>query len=176
VEFGFSSYISDQSFEVTRISTSSHPRFFLHPFIPRRAAMESTSHKYPGVNLPLRQLAQCGTPGTEFYRLGSFEGAADSMSELLTLITFPTQQMTTSLVNELFPTTWPIRPSYRSVAPSVFVPSNLDQADPTWQLQARHQGSARIGCWRAAPTCSRSRFAAKTERESWGELARTRRG
>ncbi len=45
--------------------------------------MDSLSHKYPGVNLPLRHLAQCGKPGTDFYRLGSFEGAADSMSELL---------------------------------------------------------------------------------------------
>ncbi len=54
--------------------------------------------------------------------------------------------------------------------------SNLDEADPTWQLQARHQGSARIGCWRAALTCSRFQFAAKTGQESWGELARTRGG
>jgi hypothetical protein len=67
-------------------------------------------------------------------------------------------------------------PSHRSVAPSAFAPSNLDQADPTWQLQARHQGSARIGCWRAAPTYSRFRLAAKTGRESWGELTRTRGG
>ena len=56
---------------------------FFHSPILRYAAMESASHKYPGVNLPLRHLAQCGKPGTDFYRLGSFEGAADSMSELL---------------------------------------------------------------------------------------------
>lgn len=45
--------------------------------------MESTSHQYPGVNLPLRHLSQTGRPGTDFYRLGSFEGAAGSESELL---------------------------------------------------------------------------------------------
>ena len=77
---------SVQSSEGVRILTSSHLHStlsFLHPPALRHAAMESASQKYPGVNLPLRHLAQCGKPGTDFYRLGSFDGAADSMSELL---------------------------------------------------------------------------------------------
>lgn len=45
--------------------------------------MASTSHRYPGVNLPLRYLSQGEEPGIDFYRLGSFDGADGSESELL---------------------------------------------------------------------------------------------
>ncbi|KAK3901763.1 hypothetical protein C8A05DRAFT_16086 [Staphylotrichum tortipilum] len=40
-------------------------------------------NQYPGVDLPLRYLKQDGWPGTDFFRLGSFEGATDSTSDLL---------------------------------------------------------------------------------------------
>jgi hypothetical protein len=40
-------------------------------------------HQYPGVGLPLRYLKQDGWSGTDFYRLGSFEGATDCTSDLL---------------------------------------------------------------------------------------------
>lgn len=44
-----------------------------------------TTHQplYPGVNLPLRYLAQGGVPGIDLYRLGSFYGAEGAQSELL---------------------------------------------------------------------------------------------
>jgi hypothetical protein len=45
--------------------------------------MASASHKYPGINLPLRHLEQGPLVGSDFYRCGSFEGAAGSLSELL---------------------------------------------------------------------------------------------
>ncbi len=46
---------------------------------------ELTTHQplYPGVNLPLRYLAQGGVPGIDLYRLGSFEGAEGAQTELL---------------------------------------------------------------------------------------------
>lgn len=46
-------------------------------------ASATRQHQYPGVDLPLRYLKQDGWPGTDFYRLGSFEGATDSTSDLL---------------------------------------------------------------------------------------------
>jgi len=46
-------------------------------------AMASEAHEYPGVNLPLRHLKQGGNHGVDFYRLGSFEGASLSQSELV---------------------------------------------------------------------------------------------
>lgn len=47
--------------------------------------VELTTHQplYPGVNLPLRYLAQDGEPGIDLYRLGSFYGAEGAQSELL---------------------------------------------------------------------------------------------
>ncbi|KAK3296371.1 uncharacterized protein B0H64DRAFT_424789 [Chaetomium fimeti] len=47
--------------------------------------MASTLHKYPGIDLPLRYLVQNeeGGAGIEFYRCGSFEAAAGSLSELI---------------------------------------------------------------------------------------------
>lgn len=48
--------------------------------------MASTSHKYPGINLPLRRVEQNYDgegAGVEFYRCGSFEGAGGSISELI---------------------------------------------------------------------------------------------
>jgi hypothetical protein len=45
--------------------------------------MASTSHLYPGVNLPLRHVKQKGQAGIDFYRCGSFHGAAGCLSELI---------------------------------------------------------------------------------------------
>ncbi|GAB1320932.1 Manganese lipoxygenase [Madurella fahalii] len=45
--------------------------------------MPPETHQYPGVNLPLRYLDQQGTPGVDFYRLGSFEGLQDVTSRML---------------------------------------------------------------------------------------------
>jgi hypothetical protein len=45
--------------------------------------MESTPHRYPGVNLPLRHVKQKGRAGIDFYRCGSFHGAAGCLSELI---------------------------------------------------------------------------------------------
>ena len=45
--------------------------------------MASTPHQYPGVNLPLRHVKQKGQAGIDFYRCGSFHGAAGCLSELI---------------------------------------------------------------------------------------------
>lgn len=45
--------------------------------------MASAPHQYPGVNLPLRYVKQKGRAGVDFYRCGSFNGAAASLSELI---------------------------------------------------------------------------------------------
>lgn len=45
--------------------------------------MASTPHQYPGVNLPLRHLRQNGRAGVDFYRCGSFHGAAGCLSEMI---------------------------------------------------------------------------------------------
>ncbi|KAK0719047.1 hypothetical protein B0T21DRAFT_60415 [Apiosordaria backusii] len=52
----------------------------------RRATTMSENkqqHQYPGVNVDLRQLIQEGTPGVDFYRLGSFVGCRDYETPVL---------------------------------------------------------------------------------------------
>lgn len=46
-------------------------------------ALVTPTHKYPGVNLPLRHLVQEGEAGVDFYRLGSSENFSGVHSELL---------------------------------------------------------------------------------------------